>query len=59
MVPTKGRMERDGGEDDKNHEGDYLLDDLELHQTERTAVSFKTYAVSGYLQTVLKEGDTP
>lgn len=59
MVPTKGRMERDGGEDDKNHEGDYLLDDLELHQTEGPAVSFKTYAVGGYLQTVLKERDTP
>ena len=59
MVPTKGRMERDGGEDDKNHEGDYLLDDLELHQTEGPAVSFKTYAVGGYLQAVLKEGDTP
>ena len=52
-------MERDGGEDDEDHEGDDFLDDLELHEVERSSVALETDAVGGYLQAVLEERNAP
>ena len=59
MVPAERHTESDGGEDDKNHKGDHLLNDFELHQCERTSVALKTHPVGGHLQAVLEESDAP
>lgn len=52
-------MESQGAEDHKDHEGDDLLDDLELHQAERTAVTLEPDTVCRHLQAVLEESDPP
>ena len=59
MVPFQFHVEGDRRESDKDHKGDHLLNDLELHQTERTAVPFETDTVRRHLQAVLKESDAP
>ena len=59
MIPPQRHMESDCRENDKHQQGDYLLNHLQLHQTEGSAVSFKTHPVSRYLQAVLKERDAP
>ena len=59
MIPTQLHMKGDSGEYDKHHEGDDFLYHFELHQSERTAVAFKTHAVRRYLQAVLEESDAP
>ena len=60
MIPVQGlALEEDGGEDGEDDEGDDFLDDLELHEGERTAVAVKADAVGRNLAHVFKEGDAP
>ena len=59
MVPAEGHMERQGGEEDEDHEGDDLLNDLQLHEGEGSAVALKAHPVGRDLEAVLKESDAP
>ena len=52
-------MERDCGENNKDYKCDNFLNHFELHQRKGSSVSVKSDAVSGYLKTVLEEGDSP
>ena len=52
-------MEHHGGNDRENDERDDFLNDLQLHETERSAVAFEPYAVGGNLTTVFREGNKP
>ncbi len=59
MVPAERHVERQGGEEDEDHEGDDLLDNLQLHEGEGSAVALEAHAVGGDLKAVLKESDAP
>ena len=59
MIPAYLHVKRQCREDNEDHEGDDLLDDLQLHKRERSAVAFETDAVRRHLQTVLKKSDSP
>jgi len=52
-------VEGDCREDDKDHECDDFLNDLQLHQAETTSVAFESDAISRNLQAVLEESDSP
>ena len=43
----------------KDGKGYHFLDDLKLHQIERTAVLYISYSVCRYLSAVLKECHSP
>lgn len=54
VVPVQGlALEEDGGEEGENHQRDDLLDDLELHQREGTAVLDEADAVGRHLEGIL------
>ena len=59
MKAKSGDMKGYHGKYHKYYQGYHLLQYLQLHQTKWTAITFKTYTISWYLQTVLKEGDAP
>lgn len=52
VIPLQLQLEGKHGEDGKHGEGDNLLNDLELHDIERSAVVAETDAVGRYLKTV-------
>jgi len=59
VVPAELEMEGQHGETDEDHQGDDLLNDLELHKGEGSAIGIKTYTVGRYLQAILKQGYSP
>ena len=59
MIPPQVCVERDGRKRDEHREGDDLLQDLELHKVERSAVAHEAQAVSRNLQAVLEERYAP
>lgn len=52
-------LEEDVGNGGEDHQRDALLDDLELHQREGSAVVDEANAVGGYLTAVLQQGYHP
>ena len=52
-------LEHQVGDDGEDRQRDTFLNNLQLNQIERSAVSCKTNAVGRHLTTVLEEGDTP
>ena len=52
-------LEDEVGDDGKDHQRDALLDNLQLHEVERTSVIDEAEAVGRHLTTVLEEGDHP
>ena len=52
-------LKEDVGHDGEDDERDALLDDLELNETEGTAVALEADAVGRHLAAILKEGDAP
>ena len=60
MIPMQGlALEEDSRKYGKDNQGDYLLDDLQLHQCERTSILHETDSVGGNLEKVLEKGDRP
>lgn len=60
VVPLQGfSFEEQVAEDDEYGECDYFLDDLELHEGERTSVFFESDAVGRDLKQILEEGYSP
>ena len=60
MVPLERlSLEHYRYHDSKDRKGDHLLDDLQLHEIERTAVIHIADSVCRHLCAVLKEGDSP
>ena len=60
MVPMQClALKEHGGEHGEHNERDDLLDDLELHQRERPAITRKTNAVGRYLARVFGQRDSP
>ena len=60
MIPLDGlSLEQEGDDDGEHGQGDDLLDDLELHQVEGTAVALEADPVRRDGQAVLEEGDAP
>ena len=59
MIPPQRHVKRQCGEKDENDQRNHLLNDLQLHQGERSAVALETYTVGGDLQAVLEESDSP
>ena len=54
MIPVQRlTLEEDGGEEGENHQRDDLLNNLELHQREGTAVFNEADAVGGHLKGIL------
>lgn len=59
MIPANLGFESEHGEDRKNRESDYLLDNLQLHQRERSSVVLKADTIGRNLKTVLKKSYRP
>ena len=60
MVPMELLMLEDKVSDDsEHHKGDTLLDNLQLHEVEGTAIIDKTQTVGGYLTAIFEESDHP
>ena len=59
LFAAKISIEQEGEDDREDGQGDHLLDDLELHQVERTAVAVEADAVRRDGEAVLEEGDAP
>ena len=59
MIPAKRHMESDGREDNKDHKGNDLLDDFELHECERSTAAVKAYTIGRHLKAILEEGYSP
>ena len=60
MVPLHGlALEKEGDDDGEDGQGDHLLDHLELHQVEGTAVPVEADPVRRDGEAVLEEGDAP
>ena len=60
MVPVELLMLKDEiGDDSKHHEGDALLDDLQLYKVEGTTVVDKSDTVGWNLAAVLEKGNHP
>ena len=60
MVPLdRLPLEKEGDDDRKDGQGNDLLDDLELHQVERTAVPLEADAVRRDGEAVLEESNPP
>jgi hypothetical protein len=51
--------EADNGEHREDSDGDNLLDDLELHECEGTAIAHEADTVGGHLTGILEESQTP
>ena len=54
MVPFDLHVKGDCGEHHKHHQRDHLLQDLQLHQREWSAVALKADTVGGHLQAIFK-----
>ena len=60
MVPLQGlSLEHQGHHQGEDSKRNHLLDDLQLHEVERTAVLYESYSVCGYLCAVFEEGHSP
>ena len=59
VVPLDVHVKGNHREEDKHHQGDDLLQDLELHQRERTTIALEANAVGRHLQAILEKGNTP
>ena len=59
VIPLDLHVESDNRERQKDYQSDYLLQDLQLHQREWSAVALKTDAVGGHLQAVFEKCNTP
>ena len=60
MIPVELLvLEDEVGDDGEDHQRDALLDDLELHEVEGTAVVDEADAVGRHLTAVFEEGDHP
>ena len=60
MVPMQAlSLEEDVGDDGEDDERHALLNHLELHQVEGTAIIDESDSVGRYLTAVFKEGDGP
>ena len=60
MIPMQVcALKQDVGNDGEDAQRDALLDDLQLHEVEWSAVTLEAYSVCGHLTTVLKEGNNP
>lgn len=60
MIPVQSlSLEEHGGKNREDNEGDDLLDDFQLHQSEGTAVIDESDAVGRYLTGVFEECDSP
>ena len=60
MVPLEGlSLEHYSYHDSKDRKGDHLLDDLQLHEVERTAVFYIADSVCRHLCAVFEEGHSP
>lgn len=55
LLPLKENI----GNDTEDHEGDNLLDNLELHEGEGTSVALKTQTIGRYLTAVFQKGYEP
>ena len=60
MVPMEVvALEHDVGHDGKYSQRDALLNDLQLHQVERSSIVNKPQSVGRHLTAVFEEGDAP
>lgn len=60
MVPVQLLpLEENIGNDTEDDQRDYLLDHLELHQGERTAIVDKANTIGRYLTTIFKKSNSP
>ena len=60
VIPMQGfALEEDRSENGKDNQGNHLLNDLQLHEGERTSVFCKTDTVCGNLEKVLEKGNRP
>ena len=59
VIPLHLHVKRHYREDNKHHQRDHLLQNLQLHERERTTIAFKTNPVGRHLQAVLEERNAP
>lgn len=59
VIPAEMAVEGDHGENGKHRERDAFLDDLQLHQIKRAAVSDEADAIGWHHETVFQKGDAP
>lgn len=59
VVPAQLHLKSNNGEEDEDGEGDNLLNNLELHEVERTAIACKTNTIGRHLKAILEESHTP
>ena len=59
MIPFHLHVKRDHRKDHKNHQCDYLLQYLQLHQTERATIPLKPDTIGGHLQAIFKKCYAP
>ena len=59
VVPLDVHVKGNHREEDEHHQGDDLLQDLELHQREGTTIALEANAVGRHLQALLEKGNTP
>ena len=60
MIPVERlTLKEDIGHGGKDYQRYALLDNLQLDERERTAVTIESQAVGGYLKAILEEGDAP
>ena len=59
VVPLDVHVKGNHREEDEHHQGDDLLQDLELHQREGTTIALEANAVGRHLQAILEKGNTP
>ena len=60
MVPSQRFMlEEEEGESGEDHEGDHLLQHLELHQRERPSVQVAANSIRRDLKHIFEEGNAP
>lgn len=60
MIPLQGFATETGNRVDCEHQqGDYLLDDLQLKQRERTSVTTKSVVIGRYHKAILHKSQAP
>ena len=60
MVPMEAlSLEEDVGDDAEDNKRDDFLNDLQLHQRERSAIVDEAYPVGRHQETILDAGDAP